>query len=74
MEIKGKKRLLVTEELVKFEKQPVGVQDLWKITHIIVSEKSVEDTLNGGRKSWKIVTRNRLELETLGFRLTKLCP
>ena len=61
---------VVTDEPIEFEKQTVEVQDLKKITDHF--RESYGIYLNLLKKIRKIITRNRLELGTLGF--DRLCP
>ena len=60
----GKNRPLVTDELVKFEKEPVEVQDFCKITDHLRGIYGVHLKLI--KKNRKITTCNWLDLETLG--------
>ena len=60
----GKNRPLVTDELVKFEKEPVEVQDFCKMTDHLRGIYGVHLKLI--KKNGKITTCNWLDLETLG--------
>jgi hypothetical protein len=55
-------RLLVTDELVKFEKEPVELQDFREITDHVRGFYGIHPTLIN--KNRKLTTCNRLDLET----------
>ena len=60
----GRNGLLVTDELVEFEKQPVEVQDIRKITHQFKGFYRIDP--NSIKRNRTISTFNWLDLETLG--------
>jgi hypothetical protein len=65
--VTGENRLLVVEEPVEFEKSPVGVQDFSKATHHFRGIHRIYPNLI--KKNRKMSTWNRLDLESLGYRL-----
>ena len=60
----GENRQLVTYEPVEFEKYPVEVQDCRKITDHFRAIYRIYPNLI--KENWRMSTRNRLDLQTLG--------